>query len=46
MRITGHKTAGMLAHYADHETEDALQQAIEATVEAFENVVTFKQKEA
>ena len=43
MKLTGHKTALMLDHYADHKNEADFQKAIEATSEVFGRVLPFKE---
>lgn len=46
MLATGHKTAAMLEHYADHVLEDHLLQLGAAAAEAFGNVVPFRKAAA
>ncbi len=43
-KLTGHKTAAMLEHYANHEQEEDFQKAIQATNEVFGHVINFPEK--
>ena len=43
-RLTGHKTEGMLQHYADHRNEDDFKKAVEATSDVFGRILDFKSK--
>jgi integrase len=42
MKLTGHKTAGMLEHYAAHAEETDFQKAAQAAGKVFETVIPFE----